>query len=117
MNVRGIEINQKSNYLLTNGLGSLSGHEFKIRMLNFDVNEYVSVLSYLIDYCIDSKPGIKPEQTISYHSWLLKCVLTSDSYYNLWEANKDGEYFIEGVDYSVKVIQEQQEMCKKFNVL
>jgi len=117
MNRKGVRIERESNYLITDGLYSLVGHEFKLCILHFDINEYTNVLNYLIDYCIDSKPEIKPDQTISYHSWLLKCVLTSDSYYDLWEANKDGEDFTEGVDYSIKMIQEQHEMCKRFNVI
>jgi hypothetical protein len=117
MNRRGIKINQEPSYLLTDGLSSLIGHEFKLCILHSDISEYTNVLNFLIDYCIDSKPEIKPDQTISYHSWLLKCVLTPDSYYSLWEANKNGEDFIEGVDYSIKIIFEQREMCKRFNVM
>jgi hypothetical protein len=117
MNRRGIKINQEPSYLLTDGLSSLIGYEFKLCIQHSDISEYTNVLNYLIDYCIDSKPEIKPDQTISYHSWLLKCVLTTDSYYGLWEANKNGEGFTEGVDYSIRIILEQREMCKRFNVI
>lgn len=117
MNSREIRINQQSNYLYTDGLSSLIGNEFKLHLLNCDISEYTNVLNHLIDYCIDSNPEIKSDQTISYHSWLLKCVLSADSYYSLWEAKKNGEGFIEGVDYSIRINLEQREICKSFNVI
>lgn len=113
---KGIKIDQESNYLFTDGLFPLIGREFKLRILESNMNDYVDVLHYLIDYCIKTNPVIKPDQTISYHSWLLKFIITSDLYYTLWEASKNGENFIEGADCSIKVVSEQREMCKRFNV-
>lgn len=116
MTVKGdIRINQISDYLCTDGLKSVIGHEFKLKIQDEKIEDYTRVLNYLIDYSIDKNPEIKSGQTISYHSWLLKCVSTSELFYNLWEAKGEGEDFIEGADYAIRVILEQEEMCKKFN--
>jgi len=114
---RGISIDQQSSYLYTDGLKNFIGREIKLLIKEQSIDNYYDVLRYLISYSIDSRPDINPDQTISYHSWILKFVLESDSFYNLWEASYDGANFVEGVDYSIQVVTEQEKVCKDFFAL
>lgn len=116
MVIRGIEIILDGKYLVTKGLKPLFNREFKLLIQLKTNDEYFKVLKYLINYVLDCNPTIKSEQTIAYHSWLLKFVEISDLYYEIWEANKDGINYVIGVDYSIKVINEQEEECRKAGV-
>jgi len=78
-------------------------------------DEYVELIRYLINYVIDAKPLIKPDQTFAYHSWLVKCCELSEFYYEIWEVQSNGEGFGEGTaDYAIKVVQEQKQKCQEY---
>lgn len=113
---RGITINKDSNYIITQGLSQVMGKEFKISTQRWTSEDYLRVIKYLIDYVLDYQPIIKGEQTISYHSWLLKFKQVTNLYYEIWEANSEGNGFTKGVDYSIKVIKEQENLCKQYGV-
>jgi len=98
-------------------LKRLLGSELRVIRKQTKEIEYFKVIEYIVDYIFDFKPIIRNEETISYHSWLLKFKQNTDFYYDVWEANIDGSGFSEGIEYSVKVISEQTEECKKVSVI
>ena len=75
----------------------------------------VRFLSYLIDYILDYKPKIEHGQTMSYYSWIVKFEKI-DSYFTVWEVKSDGDGFVEGINYAISIINEQEELCDKFGV-
>ncbi len=113
---RGIKIINIGKYFQTDGLDMFVGHEIKLLFKNRTQSEYLKVLTYLVEYIVDEQTEIKNEETISYHSWLLKFVLSLDGKFNLHEIDKNGEIFNEGVDYALEVVSEQEIICKKFHV-
>jgi hypothetical protein len=106
---------ERNGHLHTDGLKNFIGHEVKVLIKEWPVQSYSDVLIYLIDYIVHSGAIIRNEQTIAYHSWLLKFVLDSESEIHLYEVRGDGEGFVEGVDYALKVVYEQIKVCEKFN--
>lgn len=113
---RNVQIIQSGNYLCTMNLLGNIGYEFKVLVQGNFEEDYVRLIKYLIDYVLDYQPKIEPEQTISYHSWLVKLNKTNDSHLAIWEASSNGEGFVEGIRYASKVINEQEEMCEKYDV-
>lgn len=111
-----IKIINDGQYLLTKGLLQCIGHEIRMKIGEFQYQDYNRLLTYLVDYFVDTKADIKPNQTISYHSWLLKFIKGSEQHYDLWEAKKNGDGFEEGVEYSIKVLIEQEEECRRHGV-
>lgn len=114
--IRNIEINSESHYLVTKGLSDFIKCEVSLLIKDKSIEQYTEVLEYLINYFIDYKPLINDEQTIAYHSWLLKVVVDNQLIY-LYEVKKDGDGFIEGVDYAISVISEQKQECMKYDVV
>jgi hypothetical protein len=113
---RKIEITNKDSYVKTFGLKAAIGNEIKVIIKRRSIEEYIRVMKYLIDYVLTTNPLIVPEQTIGYYSWILKFVAGDQGNLILYEADALGEGYIEGVDYSVKVLNEQESECAKFNV-
>ncbi|WP_374018011.1 hypothetical protein ABU162_28710 [Paenibacillus thiaminolyticus] len=112
---REIQVLTDSSYLFTNNLLPVIGYEIKV-LDQENSQECLNFLKYFIDYCLDYKPRINPEQTIAYHSWLVQLCHSSDSLLSVWEAKSDGDGFREGISYASKVIKEQVELCNKFDV-
>ncbi|WP_207892449.1 immunity protein Imm33 domain-containing protein [Paenibacillus pinisoli] len=112
---RNIQIHTEGSYLRTTNLSPLTGYDVKI--LNQGNNQdCMRFLKYFIDYCIDYKPQIKPDQTISYYSWLVKLINSSTAVLTIQEAKDNGEGFTEGISYASKVIREQEEICRIYDV-
>jgi hypothetical protein len=110
-----VRVVQSPNHLCTDGLRSLIGHEIKVVIKEWPVQSYWNVLAYLAEYIVEHRASIQNEQTIAYHSWMLRFTLDIESNLNLYEIASNGEGFAEGVDYAIKVINEQIEVCKEFN--
>ncbi|ARU60928.1 hypothetical protein CBW65_07410 [Tumebacillus avium] len=113
---REIDVYFENRYIKTNGLLNCIGRELKVVVGKEEGQDYIEVLKYLVDYILDYNPTIKPDQTIAYYSWILKLNSDDAPFYNLWEADSNGDGYIQGVDYSIQVIREQGEECKKHNV-
>lgn len=112
---RNIKIIKEDCYFITEGLLPIVESEFRVLHQN---DSCINVLQYLIDYVLDDSPEIVPDQTFGYHSWALKFCQTNDSHYlEIWEAKSDGSGFVEGVDYALKVTQEQINKCNEYDVL
>ncbi|WP_223193095.1 immunity protein Imm33 domain-containing protein [Paenibacillus sedimenti] len=111
---REIKVMFENGYIRTNGLFKMIEKEFMINIKKRLQDEYVELIRYLIDYVIDAKPSITPDQTIAYHSWLVKCCELSELDYEIWEVQSNGEGFVEGADYAIKVVQEQKQECQKY---
>lgn len=112
--IRTIRIENLENYLITTCLKGYIGFELKLLMRK-TTNQYLDLLKYLIDYFIDIKPVINDGETIAYHSWLLKFVFINDLI-SLYEAQPDGNGFVEGADYAISVINVQKQECIKYNI-
>jgi hypothetical protein len=110
INIRDIEIKKNNDYLITAGLKRIIGFEITLLIRKLEVKRYLKVMSYLIDYFIDYKPVINNEQTIAYHSWLLKFVQLNDTF-NLFEVDPNDESFIEGVDIAINIVALQEKEC------
>lgn len=110
-----IVINENNKYLTTSGLMKAFGYEFQISIGINTIKDCKRVLTYLVNYVNESKPTIREEQTISYHSWILKFVNVGNSIYNIWEAKNNGEGFVEGASYAIEIINQQEEECVKNN--
>ncbi len=108
--IRNIEVKKENNYLVTIGLKPVIGAELKLLLYDRDINEYLKVSTYLIDYFVDYKPAIKDGETIGYHSWILKFVISGD-HFNLFEAKPNGDDYMEGVDFAISVVVAQEEEC------
>jgi|SRR6185437_11920952 len=52
---------------------------------------------------------------ITYHSWVLKFVENGRGLYEMWEVDSSGDEFQSGVERSIELINEQQDICLKFN--
>lgn len=112
--IRNVRISNDNNCFATTGLKRFVGFEFRLVKLKRDDSQYLQLLTYLINYFVDYKPVINDNQTIAYHSWILKFVFVN-GVINLFEAQPDGEGFIEGADYGITLISEQTEECKVQN--
>lgn len=113
--IRNIRLTNENNYIFTIGLKRYIGFECKL-LTKQENYHYVGVLTYLIDYFIDHNPVINNNQTIAYHSWLLKFVIVGNEI-NLYQAHPEGNDFVEGVDYAIKVVTEQKEECDNYNAI
>ena len=115
---KGIQINVVDNlYVETRKLESYIAKEIKVIIGNNQLENYINVIKYIIDYIIDSKATISENQNIGYYSWLLQFRLVNDNFYNLYEANSDGTDFNEGCDTAISVIREQGELCWQQNLI
>lgn len=112
---REVNIELDNHYFKTINLSQFIGYE--VKLLNQENTlDCIRFLEYLIDYCIDHKPVIKPDQTLAYHSWSVQLSKSADAYLTIKETSTDGNSYIEGINFSSKTIKEQEEICKKFNV-
>jgi hypothetical protein len=116
MNYREIEIVEENGSLTTNGLKSIINAELKIAIKERAGDHYGEVLKYIIDYILSSEKMILANQTIAYYSWILKFVTVSEGMYSLYEADSTGEDYVEGIDYAIKVVNEQKQECAKIGV-
>jgi hypothetical protein len=114
LTIRNIKIKSEDNYLSTINLKRFVGFELKLLIREKHYDQYIKVVNYLINYFLDYTPVINNDQTIAYHSWLLKFVIVNNVI-NLYEVQSNGDGFIEGVDYAIKVVAEQKEECTKHN--
>ncbi|MBJ6362368.1 hypothetical protein ACFOQM_13825 [Paenibacillus sp. GCM10012307] len=112
---RDIQVEIDGSYLKTTNLLSLIGYNVKV-LNQGNSQDCMGFLKYFIDYCIDYKPQIKPEQTIAYYSWLVQLSSSSSSVLTVQEAKGNGDGFTEGISYASKVIREQEDICAKFDV-
>ncbi len=116
MQYKEIAIFKNKDWFSTKGLVSFINKELKVRIEAGDLDDYIKVLKYLIDYITTTQPVITAGQTISYQSWILKFVYGDDDSYILFEAASDGVSFVSGVENAIKVIAAQERQCNKYNV-
>lgn len=116
MKYKGIQIHIVDNlYVETKQLDFFITKEIRVTIGENKPENYIEVIKYLIDYIIDYKPTISENQNIGYYSWLLQFRMTEDNYYDLYEANFDGNGFKKGCDTAISVVREQSEMCRQYN--
>ena len=114
---RGVKIYPQNQQLVTDGLCKAISFELRVATKSCSEEEYCRLLNYLIDYVLDDQPQLVSGQTISYHSWLLKLQKISEFECELWEANRNGDDFKIGVEYALQVVRDQEEECKKHDVI
>ncbi|MDC8099548.1 hypothetical protein [Chryseobacterium rhizosphaerae] len=100
------EININNNiYVVSKGLTSYIGKEVRVLKGINQVEDYVHVIKYIIDYIVENKPTISENQNIGYYSWLLQLRLDEQNYYDLYEANSDGSGFNKGCDTAISIVR------------
>lgn len=115
---KGIQINIVNNlYVKTKGLHSYISKELSIKVGEYDPENYVKVVKYLVDYIIDHKPIIKENQNIGYYSWLLQFRIDEENDYDIYEVNADGGDFNRGCDTAISVVKQQSEICWEQNLV
>lgn len=107
-----IQIIREGQYLITKGLKNLCDYELRVLVQAREEGAYKRVISYLIDYLVSDSIEFKHEETIAFHSWLLKGFFKKPDLLELWEANSTGSGFSEGVDYAIQVVGEQEGECE-----
>ncbi|WP_312508532.1 immunity protein Imm33 domain-containing protein [Chryseobacterium culicis] len=115
---KGFEIIVSNNlYLETKGLNFYISKEIRVTIGNNQLENYIEVIKYIIDYIVDSKPIISENQNIGYYSWLLQFRLDEENYYDIYEANSDGSNFNKGCDTAISVVRKQSEICLQQNLI
>jgi len=115
---KGIQLNIIDNlYVETKELDSYITKEIRITIGKNQVESYIDVIKYIIDYIVDNKPIISENQNIGYYSWLLQFRLSEDNYFDIYEVNSDGSGFNKGCDIAISVVREQSEMCWQQNLI
>jgi hypothetical protein len=115
MQYKGINIRVTSNSFFTDGLRRYIWKELSIPKDRQSEEDYLKVLIFLIDYICQSGIVIKPNETITYHSWMLKFVENDQGFYEIWEAKQSGNDFRPGVDHSITVTNQQMDVCLQLN--
>jgi len=104
-------------YVKTKGLDSYIYKEIRVTIGNNQLEDYIEVIKYIIDYIVDSEPIISENQNIGYYSWLLQFRLGENNYYDLYETNSDGSDFNKGCDTAISVVRKQSEICWQQNLI
>ncbi|AZB19727.1 hypothetical protein EG352_19090 [Chryseobacterium indologenes] len=114
---KGIRINVVDNlYVETKELDSYINKEIRTTIGINQIENYIDVIKYIIDYIVDSKSIISENQNIGYYSWLLQFRLIEDNYYELYEADVDGSGFNKGCDTAISIIRNQSEICAHYGL-
>lgn len=100
--------------LVTVGLRSLLGKEVRLPKGQYEDSLYEEALRYLINYVIEGEKPVVANDTIAYHSWLLKFVEFDDNYLEIWEVDEIGSSFVVGIDLSLKIILDQSQVCSQY---
>lgn len=116
-NFKNISIRSDDKNLFTEGLFFIIGKELKLHIGSYKNEDYLEVIKYLINYCVDTNPIITDTQNIGYYSWLLQFKLDEDNRYDLYEANADGSGFNKGCDTAISVVRQQGEICWQQNLI
>jgi hypothetical protein len=116
-NIRGINISTNGSYLITKGLSGIIDFELSLLIQKHQHEKYLGLFDYLINYFLDNNPRIEADQTIAYHSWLLKFIQGIPDCLNIHEVKIDGQGFIEGADCAIAIVLEQNNECLKHGVV
>ncbi|WP_123861856.1 hypothetical protein [Chryseobacterium indologenes] len=100
----------------TKELDSYINKEIRTTIGINQIENYIDVIKYIIDYIVDSKSIISENQNIGYYSWLLQFRLIEDNYYELYEADVDGSGFNKGCDTAISIIRNQSEICAHYGL-
>ena len=90
---RNITIRSDDKNLCTEGLYLIIGERIEVTDRQSKTEDYLEVLKYLINYCVDTNLVIMDSQNIGYYSWLLQFRLDEYNCYDLYETNSDGSGF------------------------
>jgi len=101
--------------LITEGLVENINYEIKVKIGSFELNDYLYILKYLIDYIIEGNAIIKENQTVSFNSWVFKLVLAEKNVLEIYEFDKSCTAFVIGADFSLNILQSQMTMCNKYS--
>jgi hypothetical protein len=115
MQYKGINISVTGNSFFTDGLRRYIWKELSIPKDRQSEEDYLKVLIFLIDYICQRGIVIKLNQTITYHSWMLKFVENDPGLYEMWEVGKAGDDYRIGVEHSITVTNQQMDVCLQHN--
>ncbi|WP_419868699.1 immunity protein Imm33 domain-containing protein [Chryseobacterium sp. CT-SW4] len=117
MDYKKIEIKELDKFFYTEGLTAYIEKEIRLRKGIYQEIDYVNVIKYIIDCIVETRAKFLENQNIVYYSWLLHFKNDGSNYFNLYEANKNGEKLNEGCDLAIAVIKSQSELCSEYSLL
>lgn len=114
---RNIKIKTETNHMYTSGLFP-DYLEYELGMKKGKGEDCLEAIQYVIDYVKDHKAILKPNQTISYYSWIFLLRVSMDERYLLIHEPIDdgGENFEEGGIRGLQIIEAQKIQCEKLKV-
>jgi hypothetical protein len=112
-----VAIKSENGHIYTEGLTSIIKKEIRLTKGTFQDVEYVEVIKYIIDYIVNNRPTILDNQNIGYYSWLLQFRLSDSNYFDLYEADINGESLNEGCDLAISIIRSQSEICSQCELI
>ncbi|WBV60638.1 hypothetical protein PFY12_00630 [Chryseobacterium camelliae] len=112
-----IEIHLNNNYVETKGLNLYLDKEIRLSIGVNQIDDYLNVLKYIVDYVTTSNISISDNQNIGYYSWLLQFRLDDQDYYDLYEISSDGSNFIKGCDTAISIVRNQSETCSYYGLV
>ena len=112
--IGNVNIVSDSHVLTTLNLKKLVGYELKISIKEKEINQYLKVAEYLINYFEEANPKIIDGHTISYHSWLLKFIII-EGVISINEVKPNGEGFVDGCDNAIEIVEMQSAECYNYN--
>ncbi|SIS61936.1 hypothetical protein SAMN05421768_11419 [Chryseobacterium joostei] len=117
MNSKEIAINiNDSIYVETKGLTSLIEKEVRVIIGSNNIEDYIDVIKYIVEYVVENKPVVSENQNIEYYSWLLQFRSNEPSYYDIYEVDPDGSEFHKGCDTAISIIRNQSEICSHYGL-
>lgn len=108
-------IKYQEPYYITQGLNNNIGYEIRVRKERCDERDYIYVLKYIIDYIIKESSVIADNQSIAFNSWILKFIQSEKGILDLYELDKSGNEFVEGVEFSVFLMKSQMTICETYS--
>lgn len=111
----GVSVLCEGEYYVTKGLFGMFGYEIMIKSGKHEEDKYRELIVYLLDYLLEGKVVIKSNETIAYYSWMLKFEI-NDGQCVIMEFEKNGNGWVDGVEYAIELKMNQKDICEKWNV-
>ncbi|WP_054508711.1 hypothetical protein [Chryseobacterium sp. ERMR1:04] len=105
------------NYIYTEGLIAYINKEVRLIKGDFQEIDYIDVIKYIIDYVVDNQPVISENQKIGYYSWALQFKIVDSNFFDLYEANINGEDIKEGCEFAISLTKDQSEICAEYGLI
>lgn len=112
-----ILIKKSAYHIYTEGLQKFIDAELRLAIGKCEDEDYIAVIKYIIDYIVDDRPTISENQSIGYYSWFLQFIVNDSAYFDIYEAEVNGDGLSIGCDYAISVIKAQSELCTYYGLI